>query len=179
MVFQWGWGKGLIGLETTVPIVSFIPMFMFAVLFGLSMDYEVFLLSRVREEYVASGDNDGSVIAGLAGTARVITSAALIMISVFGGFVLGDDPVTKMFGLGLATAILVDATVVRCVLVPATMKLMGEANWWLPGWLDRLLPDVDIDGGTGLPEQEFAIGRTVVLPEAHHGADRDGELVGA
>ena len=179
MVFQWGWGKGLIGLETTVPIVSFIPMFMFAVLFGLSMDYEVFLLSRVREEYVASGDNDGSVIAGLAGTARVITSAALIMISVFGGFVLGDDPVTKMFGLGLATAILIDATVVRCVLVPATMKLMGEANWWLPGWLDRLLPAVDIDGGTGLPEQELEIGGTVVLPQAHDAADRDTELVGA
>ncbi len=146
MVFQWGWGKDLIGLESTVPIVSFVPMFMFAVLFGLSMDYEVFLLSRVREEFVRTGDNDESVIAGLAGTARVITSAALIMIAVFGGFVLSDDPVVKMFGLGLGTAILVDATVVRCVLVPATMKLMGDANWWLPGWLDRLLPRVDIDG---------------------------------
>jgi RND superfamily putative drug exporter len=156
MVFQWGWGKELIGLESTVPIVSFIPMFMFAVLFGLSMDYEVFLLSRVREEYLATGDNDASVIAGIAGTARVITSAALIMISVFGGFVLGDDPVTKMMGLGLATAILVDATVVRIVLVPATMKLMGDANWWLPAWLDRLLPTVDIEGETGLsaPEME-------------------------
>ena len=155
MVFQWGWGKELIGLETTVPIVSFIPMFMFAVVFGLSMDYEVFLLSRVREEYVATGDNDGAVISGLAGTARVITSAALIMISVFGGFVLGDDPVTKMFGLGLATAIFVDATIVRCVLVPATMTLMGDANWWLPAWLDRRLPGVDLEGGAGLPDQEF------------------------
>jgi RND superfamily putative drug exporter len=118
-----------------VPIVSFIPMFMFAVLFGLSMDYEVFLLSRVREEYVATGDNDASVINGIASTARVITSAALIMISVFAGFVLGDDPVIKMMGLGLATprAIFVDATIVRIVLVePATMKLMGDANWWLP-----------------------------------------------
>ena len=124
-----------------MPIVSFIPMFMFAVLFGLSMDYEVFLLSRVREEYLATGDNDGSVIVGIASTARVITSAALIMISVFGGFVLGDDPAIKMLGLGLATAILVDATIVRIVLVPATMKLMGDANWWLPGWLDRRLPD--------------------------------------
>jgi len=157
MVFQWGWGKELIGLETTVPIVSFIPMFMFAVLFGLSMDYEVFLLSRVREEYVATGDNDASVIAGLASTARVITSAALIMISVFGGFVLGDDPVTKMFGLGLATAILVDATIVRCLLVPATMTLMGDANWWLPGRLDRWLPAVDIDGVAGLPAQEYEV----------------------
>ncbi len=109
MVFQWGWGKDLIGLEGPVPIVSFIPMFMFAVLFGLSMDYEVFLLSRVREEYVATGDNDAAVIDGIASTARVITSAALIMISVFAGFVLGDDPVIKMMGLGLATAIFVDA----------------------------------------------------------------------
>jgi RND superfamily putative drug exporter len=150
MVFQWGWGLGLLGVETTVPIVSFIPMFMFAVLFGLSMDYEVFLLSRVREEYLATGDNDAAVIRGIASTARVITSAALIMISVFLGFVLGDDPVIKMMGLGLATAIFVDATVVRVVLVPATMKLLGDANWWLPGWLDRLLPATDLDGGEGV-----------------------------
>jgi putative drug exporter of the RND superfamily len=160
MVFQWGWGKGLIGLESTVPIVSFIPMFMFAILFGLSMDYEVFLLSRVREEYLLTGDNDASVIRGIAGTARVITSAALIMISVFLGFVFGDDPTIKMMGLGLATAILVDATIVRVVLVPATMKLMGDANWWLPKWLDRLLPTIDIEGEAGLPlpemESDFA-----------------------
>ncbi|MFN3215468.1 MAG: MMPL family transporter [Acidimicrobiales bacterium] len=155
MVFQWGWGESLIGLETTVPIVSFLPMFMFAVLFGLSMDYEVFLLSRVREEYLATGDNDRSVIVGIASTARVITSAALIMICVFGAFVLGDDPATKMLGLGLATAILVDATIVRIVLVPATMKLLGDANWWLPAWLDRRLPRIDIDGETGLPVPEM------------------------
>ncbi len=172
MVFQWGWGKDLIGLEGPVPIVSFIPMFMFAVLFGLSMDYEVFLLSRVREEYVATGDNDASVINGIASTARVITSAALIMISVFAGFVLGDDPVIKMMGLGLATAILVDATIVRIVLVPATMKLMGDANWWLPGWLDRLLPTVDIDGETNLPVPEMEPGAVVVAP-----ADAEPELV--
>ena len=145
MVFQWGWGAEIIGLESTVPIVSFIPMFMFAILFGLSMDYEVFLLSRVREEYVATGDNDASVIHGIATTGRVITSAALIMISVFLGFVFGDDPATKMFGLGLATAIFVDATIVRMVLVPATMKLMGDANWWIPAWLDRLLPTIDVE----------------------------------
>ncbi len=155
MVFQWGWGKDLIGLEATVPVVSFIPMFMFAILFGLSMDYEVFLLSRVREEYVVTGDNDESVINGLASTDRVITSAALIMISVFAAFVLGDDPIVKMMGLGLATAIFVDATIVRVVLVPATMKLMGDANWWLPRWLDRRLPRIDIDGGSGLPEREI------------------------
>ena len=155
MVFQWGWGIGIIGLDSTVPIVSFIPLFMFAVLFGLSMDYEVFLLSRVREEYLVTGDNDTSVIQGIASSARVITSAALIMISVFLGFVLGEDPAIKMVGLGLATAIFVDATIVRMVLVPATMKLMGDANWWMPGWLDRLLPTINIEGETGLPEPEM------------------------
>ena len=152
MVFQWGWGADLIGLESTVPILPFIPMFMFAILFGLSMDYEVFLLSRVREEYLVTGDSDSSVIHGIATTGRVITSAALIMISVFSGFVLGSDPTAKMFGLGLAVAILVDSTIVRMVLVPATMKLLGDANWWLPGWLDRLLPVIDIQGEAGLPE---------------------------
>ena len=151
MVFQWGWGAELIGLESTVPIVPFIPIFMFAILFGLSMDYEVFLLSRVRERYFATGDNDTAVIEGIAGTARVITSAALIMISVFSAFVLSDDPTTKMFGLGLATAIFVDATIVRMVLVPAAMKLMGDANWWLPGWLDRLLPAIDGTKASGSP----------------------------
>ncbi|MFC7360410.1 MMPL family transporter [Nocardioides astragali] len=143
MVFQWGWAAGLIGVESTVPIVSFIPLFMFAILFGLSMDYEVFLLSRVREEYRRHGDNTRAVIAGIAGTGRTITAAALIMVAVFSGFVLGSDPVVKMMGVGLATAIFLDATVVRLVLVPATMKLLGIANWWLPGWLDRLLPELD------------------------------------
>ena len=162
MVFQWGWGIELIGLEATVPIIPFIPMFMFAILFGLSMDYEVFLLSRVREEYLATGDNDTSVIHGIASTARVITSAALIMISVFLGFVLGDDPAIKMFGLGLATAIFFDATIVRMVLVPATMKLMGDANWWIPGWLDRLLPTIDIEGEAALPTPEL---ESPVVPE--------------
>ena len=152
MVFQWGWGKDLIGLEETVPIIAFIPMIMFAILFGLSMDYEVFLLSRVREEYLLSGDNQASVVRGIARTGRVITSAALIMIAVFGGFMLGDDPAIKMMGFGLATAIFLDATVVRLVLVPATMKLLGAANWWLPGWLGRLLPTIDVERGVGLPE---------------------------
>jgi RND superfamily putative drug exporter len=108
----------------------------------------VFLLSRVREEYRATGDNQLAVSRGLAATARVITSAALIMLAVFGGFVLGNDAVVKMMGLGLATAIFLDATVVRMVLVPATMTLMGDANWWLPGWLDRLLPSIDLDDHT-------------------------------
>src|SRR6476659_8728780 len=127
MVFQWGWGAGLIGLESTVPILSFIPLFMFAIRFGLSMDYEVFLLSRIREEYARTGDNDEAVLRGLAGTARTITSAALIMVAVFGGFAFGQDPLAKMMGIGLAMAIAVDATIVRLVLVPATMKLLGRA----------------------------------------------------
>jgi RND superfamily putative drug exporter len=139
-VFQWGWGAGLIGVQSTVPIVPFIPLFLFAILFGLSMDYEVFLLSRIREHYDATGDNHASIVRGVAGTARVITSAALIMISVFGAFVLDADPTIKMFGLGLATAILLDATVVRLMLVPATMSLLGERNWWMPRPLRRLLP---------------------------------------
>ncbi|MFC3576797.1 MMPL family transporter [Streptomyces yaanensis] len=139
-VFQWGWGGALIGLEATVPIVSFIPMFLFAILFGLSMDYEVFLLSRVREEYLRTGDNGTAIVEGVSGTARVITSAALIMVAVFLSFAVAEDPSTKMFGLGLATAIFIDATVVRMVLVPATMTLLGRANWWLPRWLDRMLP---------------------------------------
>ncbi|WP_306328720.1 MMPL family transporter, partial [Streptomyces venezuelae] len=147
-VFQWGWGAAFIGLEATVPIVSFIPMFLFAILFGLSMDYEVFLLSRVREEYLRTGDNGTAIVEGVSGTARIITSAALIMVAVFLSFVVTDDPSAKMFGLGLATAILIDATVVRMVLVPATMTLLGRANWWLPKWLDRVLPrgPVDPDG---------------------------------
>ncbi|MEK9998725.1 MAG: MMPL family transporter, partial [Acidimicrobiaceae bacterium] len=161
-VFQWGWGNELIGVAEPIPIVAFMPMFMFAILFGLSMDYEVFLLSRIREEFLATGDSDQSVIRGLASTARVITSAALIMISVFGGFILGDDPFIKMFGLGLATAIFVDATIVRIVLVPATMKLLGDNNWWIPAWLDRLIPHIDIEGDSALPEPEFE-------PVAHNG----------
>jgi len=144
-VFQWGWGNELIGLHTTMPINPMLPLIMFAILFGLSMDYEVFLLSRVREEYVATGDNHASVVRGLSSTARVITSAALIMISVFGAFVLGDDPNGKLFGIGLAAAVFIDATLVRMLLVPATMSLLGRANWWLPGWLDRILPHLDLE----------------------------------
>jgi len=155
MVFQWGWGGSIVGLTSTVPIVSFIPMFMFAILFGLSMDYEVFLLSRVREEYTATGENHASVVRGISSTARVITSAALIMIAVFLAFVSGEDAATKMFGLGLATAIFIDATLVRMVLVPATMTLLGDANWWLPGWLDRLLPTMGLDAAE--PTREAAV----------------------
>jgi putative drug exporter of the RND superfamily len=145
-VFQWGWGKDLVGLSETVPIVSWVPMFLFAILFGLSMDYEVFLLSRIREDYLRTRDPRGSVARGLAATSRVITAAALIMIAVFIAFVANPEPVTKMVGLGLAVAVLIDATVVRMLLVPALMVLMGRANWWLPRWLDRILPRTHIDG---------------------------------
>ncbi|WP_459723190.1 MMPL family transporter [Actinophytocola sp. KF-1] len=141
-VFQWGWGASLLGLDGPVPIDSYVPMVLFAVLFGLSMDYEVFLLSAVREHWLRTGDNHAAVRRGTAETGGVITSAALIMVCVFASFVLVGDPVVKIFGLGLATAIIVDATVVRCLLVPATMVLLGRWNWWLPRWLDRALPRV-------------------------------------
>ncbi len=162
MVFQWGWGASLIGLHSTMPINPFLPLIMFAILFGLSMDYEVFLLSRIREEYVATGDNHEAVVRGLSSTARVITSAALIMISVFGAFVLGDDSNGKLFGVGLAVAVLIDATLVRMVLVPATMSLLGRANWWLPGWLDRVLPHLDLESVEGIPQAHRQPGRDLV-----------------
>jgi putative drug exporter of the RND superfamily len=162
--FQWGWLKGLFGLDETMPIVPYMPMMLFAILFGLSMDYEVFVLSRVREEYLRRRDNDAAVVEGIAGTARVITSAALIMISVFAAFVLGEDPIVKMFGVGLATAVLIDATIVRIVLVPATMRLLGDWNWWLPRWIDRRLPSLDVEGGTGLPEPEYEPGHGPTTP---------------
>jgi putative drug exporter of the RND superfamily len=139
-VFQWGWLKDLFNLEQTYPIVSPLPTIFFAVLFGLSMDYEVFLLSRIREAYDATGDNAESVARGTAATGRVITSAALIMTVVFLSFVANPSALVKMIGVGLSTAIVLDATIVRMVLVPATMALLGRANWWLPRWLDRRLP---------------------------------------
>ena len=144
-IFQWGWGRELIGLDQTGPIESFLPMFMFAILFGLSMDYEVFLLSRIRERYLENGDPSEAVAHGISTSARVITAAAAILVTVFGSFVFGDERVLKEFGLGLAFAIFIDATLVRLVLVPAVMQLMGRASWWMPAWLDRLLPSISVD----------------------------------
>jgi RND superfamily putative drug exporter len=144
-IFQWGWGKAIFGLDKTGPIESWIPMFLFAIVFGLSMDYEVFLLSRMKEEFDRTGDNASAVADGLAVTARVITAAALIMVSVFASFVIGDDRQLKLFGLGMAIAVLVDATIVRMILVPATMELLGARNWWLPSWLEWL-PKVHVEG---------------------------------
>ena len=146
MVFQWGWAAGLIGLESTVPIVSFIPMFMFAILFGLSMDYEVFLLSQIQDHFKQDGEPTQAVIDGLATTGRVITSAALIMVSVFTSFILSGDPTVKEFGVGLAVAVAIDATIVRCLLVPAVMVKLGARAWWLPRWLSRLVPHFSIEG---------------------------------
>jgi len=145
-VFQWGWGKDLIGVGKAGPVESWAPMMLFAIVFGLSMDYEVFLLSRMKEEYDRSKDNARAVADGLAATARVITAAALIMVCVFAAFVLGDDRQLKLFGLGMAFAVAIDATVVRMLLVPATMELLGDRNWWIPKWLDRLLPKIDVEG---------------------------------
>jgi RND superfamily putative drug exporter len=144
-IFQWGWAGDVLGIEPA-PIEPFVPMMMFAIVFGLSMDYEVFLLSRVREEWLRTGDSRTSVADGLAATARVITAAAAIMVVVFGSFILEPDRIIKLFGVGLASAVLLDATIVRMLLVPATMELLGDKNWWLPGWLDRILPNIDVEG---------------------------------
>jgi putative drug exporter of the RND superfamily len=145
-IFQWGWLREQVGIETSGPIEAWVPMMLFTILFGLSMDYEIFLLSRVREEYVATRNNKLAVANGLATTARVITAAAAIMVTLFLVFVFGfEERAIKLFAVGLAVAIFVDATVVRMVLVPATMELLGDANWWLPKWLGRILPRIEIE----------------------------------
>ncbi len=145
-VFQWGWLGSLLGVSRQGPIESFLPMMLFAVLFGLSMDYEVFLVSRIREEYIATGDNTEAVARGLSATTRVITAAAAIMVCVFGAFGLSDQRVIKEFGIGLASAIFIDATVVRLILVPSLMQLACDWNWWMPHWLDRIVPRLSFDG---------------------------------
>jgi RND superfamily putative drug exporter len=164
-IFQYGWLHGVIGLPSSVPIVSYVPLFMFAILFGLSMDYEVFLVSQVEEHVHAGEDNKTSVVSGLVTSARVITAAALIMVCVYTSFVLNGNPVVKEFGLGLAVAIAVDATVVRCVLVPAVMVLLGKANWWMPSFLKRL-PRVGIEG------EDFFRDRDAVPAAAEAGRSR-------
>ena len=152
-VFQWGWLEDLLGVAKAGPVEAWAPMLLFAIVFGLSMDYEVFLLSRIREEYDRTGDNTAAVADGLAVTARVITAAAAIMVFVFGAFILGSDREIKLFGFGLAIAILLDATIVRLVLVPATMELLGDRNWWLPRWLDHILPVVHVEPPKDVDEE--------------------------
>ena len=144
-LFQWGWLSDITGVQPA-PIEPWAPMMLFAIVFGLSMDYEVFLLSRVREEWHRTGNSRSSVADGLAATAKVITAAAAIMVFVFGSFILEQDRVVKLMGVGLATAILLDATIVRMLLVPATMELLGDRNWWLPRWLGRVVPNVEVEG---------------------------------
>jgi RND superfamily putative drug exporter len=156
-VFQLGWGSSLIGLDHSIPIVSFVPLLMFAILFGLSMDYEVFLMTQMKEHYVEYGDPRRAVVEGLANTGRVITSAAGIMVCVFASFVLSGDPVVKEFGVGLAVAIAIDSTVVRCLLVPAVMELMGKWAWWMPKWLDRLIPHISIEGEEYFKQRDAAL----------------------
>jgi putative drug exporter of the RND superfamily len=145
-LFQFGWLHSWVGLESAVPIVSYVPLLMFAILFGLSMDYEVFLVSQIKEHADAGEDAKRAVVGGLVTSGRVITAAATIMVFVFGSFVLNGDPTVKQFGVGLAVAVILDATVVRCLLVPARMARLGRWNWYLPRWLDRILPHISIEG---------------------------------
>ena len=145
-VFEKGWGASLVGLDGEVPIVSFVPLMMFVILFGLSMDYEVFLMTHIREAWQRTGDNRQAVIIGLGTTGKVITSAALIMVSVFFAFILNGDPTVKQFGVGMGVAVAVDATIVRCLLVPAVMVLADRANWWFPPVLERNVPNFSIEG---------------------------------
>ena len=156
-VFEKGWGAELIGLDHAIPIVSFVPLLMFAILFGLSMDYQVFLVSRIGERYrELDHDNHEAVVEGLATSARVITSAALIMVCVFSSFIINGNPTVKQFGVGMASAIAIDATIVRCLLVPSVMMLLGKSNWWMPAWLDRILPRVGLETEDTLPPLEPA-----------------------
>ncbi len=145
LLAQGGWAGQLVGIDTATPVPPFIPVIMFATLFGLSMDYEVFLLSRVREAWLSGRSTSGAVTEGLTRTAGVISAAAAIMVVVFGALALSPEVFLKLIGIGLATAVLVDATIVRLVLVPAVMQLLGERNWWMPRWLDRLVPHTELE----------------------------------
>ena len=145
-IFEWGWGKSLIGLQSTLPIPAYVPMLVFCIVFGLSMDYEVFLLSRVHEAWLDTGDAHRSVAIGISATARVITTAAAIMVVVFTSFVLNPDPTVKMLAIGMAFAVLIDASLVRMILVPSVMSLLGEHAWWLPRWLEPVVPRLQLEG---------------------------------
>jgi putative drug exporter of the RND superfamily len=152
-VFQWGWFNAVLGIPGTGPILPFIPIMVFAILFGLSMDYQVFLVSRMQEEWAKTHENAASIRSGLSNSGRVVVIAALIMAVVFGAFAPAPDPIIKLFGIALASAVLIDAFIIRLVLVPSLMTLFGTANWWLPGWLDRILPKVQIE-----PDEEEVLG---------------------
>ncbi len=162
-IFQWGWLGGLLGVQQG-PIESFLPVMLFAIVFGLSMDYEVFLISRIHERWAHTKDNSRAVAEGLALTGRVVTAAATIMVLVFLSFMLGEDRIIKEFGLALASAVFLDALVVRCLLLPATLHLLGENTWWIPGWLDRVLPRLNVEGSPLPPEEPKEPGRGGACP---------------
>ncbi len=165
VVFEWGWGQSLFRISSKAPVEVFVPVLLISILFGLSMDYEVFLVSRMHEEWAHGRNNDDAVTIGQAATGRVITAAATIMILVFASFALGDSVVIKQFGIGLAAAILIDAFIVRTVLVPALMHLFGDANWWLPHWLDRVIPHLNVEGaGTAVLGRPPAPDELVLVP---------------
>jgi putative drug exporter of the RND superfamily len=145
-IFQWGWGSSWLGIDEKLPIPAYVPMLVFAIVFGLSMDYEVFLLSRVHEAYVRTKDAHRSVALGIGSTARVITTAAAIMVVVFTSFVLNPDPAVKMLAIGMAVAVLIDASLVRMMLVPAIMSLLGSHAWWMPHWMERIVPNLELEG---------------------------------
>jgi putative drug exporter of the RND superfamily len=177
-VFENGWGVQLVGLDGEVPIVSFVPLMMFAILFGLSMDYEVFLMTHIKEAWERTHDNRRAVIEGVAHTGRVITSAALIMVSVFFAFIINGDPTVKQFGVGMGVAVAVDATLVRCLLVPAVMTLIGRANWWFPAWLDRVVPNFSIEGDEWFRARDEEAARRGATDEpAGPGRERPDETV--
>jgi RND superfamily putative drug exporter len=157
-IFEWGWGDSLIGLHTTLPIPAYVPMLVFAIVFGLSMDYEVFLLSRVHEAWLKTRDPHRSVAIGIGSTARVITTAAAIMVVVFTSFVLSSDPVVKMLAIGMAVAVLIDASIVRMILVPSVMTLLGKRAWWMPRFLEPVVPHLNLEDGTEIPAEPAAAG---------------------
>ncbi len=165
-VFEWGWGNFLIGLHTTLPIPAYVPMLVFAIVFGLSMDYEVFLLSRVHEAWIATGDERRAVAIGIGGTARVITTAAAIMVVVFASFVGSSNPTVKMLALGMAFAVLIDASIVRMILVPSVMTLLGKSAWYLPRWLDKIVPHLQLEGSMAAETAGGAAGESVLSSSA-------------
>ena len=156
-IFQFGWGSEALGVGKGGPIDAWAPVMFFAILFGLSMDYQVFLVSRMHEEWVHSKDNRRSIIVGQAETGSIITAAALIMIAVFGGFVLGDQRAIKLFGIGLASAVFLDAFLLRTILVPSLMHLLGDRNWYLPRWLDRITPKVSFEPPDELEAEDESV----------------------
>lgn len=173
-VFQWGWFAGAINLQNTGPIFPFLPIMVFAILFGLSCDYQVFLVSRMHEEWINTGDNRKAIRRGLAGSGRVVAIAAAIMASVFAAFLLGNDPTVKLFAIALSTAVVLDAFVVRLVLVPSLMSVLGPRCWWLPGWLDRLLPHVSVESESDLESGAAEI-EDIEDPDDTRGVDEAGE----